>query len=532
MNRQLWESIDTVVLLPLLVLALLAGVLMSNVVFERLPHLEDEATYRFQAQTYAAGLLCAPAALHPTAFSQPFVINFNGCRVGKYSIGWPLLLAAGERFRGGWLVNPVLGAALAALIYAVARQVGPRLPAFFAALMGIASPFFLAQAGSYMGHLTGAVLTAGALLAILRLEHALAGDTHWRGWALVLGGCLGWLVLARPYSALAVSVMLGIGALWLWWPHLPALRVPRLVAWVGVPAVLLAALHPLYLWAVTGSPFTNLYTLTWPYDRVGFGPGIGALGGHTLRQGLVTSLQGLRLWASDLFGLPGLSWLPVALGAAALRVSHRGRTGALVTLFCGPFVALVLAYAAYWVGAQVYGPRYYFEAHAGLAVLAGFGVWGGGRWLSRRITSPPNPLYAGGEGEQDQTAGNDSQQYGRWGEVAGVIVIALLLAINLTLYLPARLTGWHTLYSIDRTALAELDQTVGDGPAVVLVISSRWIEYAALNSVNTPLLDGPLIVAHSSRIITAAELAALVPDRAVWLYRDGRWTLYRGIDQP
>jgi hypothetical protein len=54
--------------------AVLAGVWVSTEVFDRLPHVEDEFAYLFQARTLAAGSLLATAPAHPEFFEMPFIM--------------------------------------------------------------------------------------------------------------------------------------------------------------------------------------------------------------------------------------------------------------------------------------------------------------------------------------------------------------------------------------------------------------------------------------------------------------------------
>src|SRR5207249_3548944 len=69
-------------------------------------------------------------------------------------------------------------------------------------------------------------------------------------------------------------------------------------------------LWPLFNQLWTGDWKTNVYTLLWPYDIVGFGPGHGIMeGGHTLEYGWRNARADLVVYMRDLFGLtlsPGI----------------------------------------------------------------------------------------------------------------------------------------------------------------------------------------------------------------------------------
>ena len=57
-----------------------------------------------------------------------------------------------------------------------------------------------------------------------------------------------------------------------------------------------------------------------------------------------------------------------------------------------------------------------------------------------------------------------------------------------------------------------------------MVRGKRWIHYAVLYQLNTPWLDGPVIVAHDVVPIERTVLPALYPDREVWYYVDGEFS--------
>jgi len=85
----------------------------------------------------------------------------------------------------------------------------------------------------------------------------------------------------------------------------------------------------------------------------------------------------------DLFGWATYSWifLPFGLVALFLRRNWRGLMLAAV------FPSLVFFYLAYWVGAWIYGPRYYYEGLFSLTLLSGAGI----AWLAGWPIAPESP---------------------------------------------------------------------------------------------------------------------------------------------
>lgn len=511
MARQRFTSLDFALMILLAVLALIGGLVTAWVVNERIPHLEDEAAYIFQARVFARGALWAPVPLDPSPFFTPFVVTTNGHRIGKYPVGWPLILAIGEFFNAGWVVNPILGAATVAVIYAFGRDLFDRQLGVMAAILALTSPFLLISSSNFMSHAASALWAGLLAYAFLRIEMAEQAGSHDWGWAFVMGFSIGMMVITRPLTAAAITLpfalLLGVrlflspreagGLLNAYWPAAAA-------------AILVSLVQPLFLYAVTGNPTTNLYLLIWPYDRVGFGPGYGPLpGGHSLRQALYTASRDLRDWSGILFGLPGLSWLPVLSGMVFGAQAFPRERQHWPWLLLSVFIALVGVYLAYWIGAAAYGPRYYYEAQAALCVLGAAGIRGLVHWGGRLIGW--------------QKAGHKLAS-GAGSSRAAYALLAGLVATNLLFYLPGRLARQVGLYEITRAPLDLLVEIAESNDVLVLVRGGRWHEYAAFFSANTPWYDGPIVAAHDVNLTRSIGVIAMYPDREVWFYAEGAFS--------
>jgi 4-amino-4-deoxy-L-arabinose transferase-like glycosyltransferase len=471
---------------------------MAWFVTERLPHLEDEIAYLFQAQTYLRGELYAPPPPAERAFFVPFVVMIKEHRVGKYSIGWPLVLALGEMVGAGWLVNPILGALTVMLIYRLGCDVYNRSVGTAAGVLALASPLFLIQSATYMNHALAALCTTLLMWSIFRIDQARQVGRFPFRWAILAGSALGLLMLTRPFSGVAVALPFAVVALWQiaragsdrW----ELFRVYLVLAGL---ASLIALLQPLYLYLVTGDPLINLYTLVWKYDQVGFGPDFGRHG-HTLQKGLNITRTGLTLWISDSFGWPYAGWLPLLPGLALGGKQIKPGLRLWSVLLCLPFVMLVIFYIAYWVGEIVYGPRYFYEGLPGLAIVAAAG-------LNAMASSMASSIAR-------------LRQHSYGVPLALSIIMLVLLGINGAVYLPYRIPQWYQLYGIKRQPLDELEGLRQTDRVLVLVRSGHWHDYGEFIYLNSPWYDTPIIVAHDYNPQMAAKVIALYPDREVWYY--------------
>ncbi len=471
-------------ILLLCLFAFLITAAIAFFAFERLPHLEDEVAYLFQAKTMALGRLTVPSPAHPNAFWVPFVLDYQGRRFGKYPPGWPGVLALGERLGAAWLVNPLLAAAALYLVYRLGRTLYDEETGLLAAVLGLASPLFLVLGGSFLSHLACLVW-----LLLFSLWFLWTAQGRGRRFALGAGLALGLAFLTRPLTAAAYALPFVLYSL------VQIVR-RRQAHWshyllTALSGGVVAALLPLYQWAVTGDPWLNPYVLWWPYDRLGFGPGIGAMpGGHSPYYAWLNLKQDLSRAATDVLGWPALSWLPLLLGLA-LR-PRRAKDLALLT----PFVCLVIAYLFYWIGspARLWGPRYYFEGFAGLWLLAAVGLRKVWAWA------------AGREG---------------WLRPALVGALVLLMAVNLAANLPSRLSMAHGFYGITRSQLDPIEEADLHN-ALVIVYADRWLEYGAMLAGQSPLLDDDVLFARGSVPEADAAVIADFAGRRVYYLHEGK----------
>ncbi|MFM8321143.1 MAG: glycosyltransferase family 39 protein [Chloroflexota bacterium] len=493
------SRVDRVALL-LSLLAVLAGAWVHWRVFEGLPHIEDEMAYVWQAQAIAGGRLTVPSPVEPKSFLVPFIIDYNGQRFGKYPLGWPVMLAVGEFFGQRGLVNPLLAGLGLWLSYRLVKRLMGETVGLLAALLMLSSPFFLMNSGSLLSHPFGLVMSVGFTLAWLE-AFCTPGSRYPRLAALTAGGALGVLALSRPLSAVCIGLPAGLHGLYLLLAGDRDQR--RRVLALGLITGSLALLHPLWQYAVTGDPFLNPYTLWWPYDKVGFGPGYGHGAGHTLRQAWINTRFSLWVAEHDLFGWPRLSlaFMPFGLWA----IVQRKNWNALFVAAALP--SLVIVYMAYWIGSHLFGPRYYYEGLYAAAMLSAAGI----AWLAGWPLAPdePFPNYRG---------------WRRWRALGMAAVTALLLAAGSLFYLPARLNMMYGLYGVQAKYLQPFSTPEFQAvtPALVIVHPQvDWIEYGRLLDLQTPFLDTPFVfvISHSA---SNEAVSAAFPDRKTYHYYPGK----------
>jgi 4-amino-4-deoxy-L-arabinose transferase-like glycosyltransferase len=490
--------------------AIFASYLVAERAYERLPHLEDEMAYAWQAQVYAGHQLTIPSPKYPSRFMIPSVVDYHGQRFAKYPPGWPVVLAFGVQFGARAWVNPLLAGLAAWLTFRLGQKLFGSINGLLAAFLLAGSPFFLLNTGSLLTHTWSLVLTLALALAWLDTFEVIERgaqtqiNEHSGNSAssevnaprkcvtvLIAGLSLGLLALTRPLTAIGIALPFFIhGLILFWWGD----RSVRLhVVSIGLIAATISALLFVWQFAVTGNPWLNPYTLWVKYDRVGFGPGHGPMpNGHSLTKAFHNLKIMLHTSFYDLFGWGKVSWLFLTSGLWAMRKNYRAWLIAALPL------GLVLVYLAYWYCPSKYGPRYYFEGLPGLTLTVATGIL----WL------------------QDWSHRNRNT----WRFIRSFTILMLIIVLvchNLLIFLPHRLMSMYGLYNISRVRLEPFQSQTAKAlsPALLLVhTESSWTDYGTLLELENPWLTSPFILALSSDKFTNEKLAALYPGRKIIHY--------------
>ncbi len=373
-----WVYVTVVVLV-----SLGAGIVLTELLFTRNPHLVDTMAQLFQARIFRAGSLTAPAPVQHEFFSGQHMVINDGRWFSQYPPGHPALLALGLLVGLPWLIGPLFTAGTIVLVYLVARRLMGEGPARLAAVLYLISPFALFMGASHMNHVTTGLFLALALYAAVSAEDAKSGY----GWVALMGLALACAATVRPLEAAAWTAVLGS---WL-------LSRRGLGAALLAAAACLLGILPLlaYNAVTTGHPLRFGYTLLW-----GAGHGLGF---HTDPWGFpFTPLEGFANTALDFqrLNIVLLSWpfpsLVFLIAALLLAARDSGRRKGMV-LLSGLFLAAPLAYFFYWHRDDFLGPRFLSASLVPAILLSVAGIVALdrvlGRWRSAlRVAVPVGVL--------------------------------------------------------------------------------------------------------------------------------------------
>lgn len=482
-------------LVPALV-TLGVSLILGYYAFERMPHVEDEVAYLFQAQTFAGGALTAPAP--PEAAQAGLDYYLFEVKDGRWYAatvpGWPLMLAAGVAAGVPWLVNPLLAALSVLLAHAITKRLAGRDQADLVAMMMGASPWLLAMAASLMPHTLTLTLMLFGWWMVLRAADGGRGSVR----RLLLAGlAMGWIFATRPLDGLVIGGLTGVwvllgrsGGVWR--------AAAYLLGCIGTGGLAL-----LYNAKITGNALTQPLTLyldrTWGQgaNAYGFGPDIGPPGGwgtldlwpgHSVGEALINTVT---LIASLQFDMFGWSVGSLALIVAFLLWQRPNRTDLMMMMVIG---AVVLAMFFYWFADSYYiGPRYWFLASFPLFYLSARG------YQAIRMRFP----------ERDDTV---------FIRIDSVFWFACVFGF--CVFLPWRAVTKYYEYGGYHPTVREDAQSGQFDNAVVLVTKNGDIGGALM--LNDPWLRGTVYLHDTGRLDDAA-LEAAFPGRKIIRYR-AEWT--------
>ncbi len=368
--------------------AFLASALLAWFGFDRLPHVEDELAYLFQAKTLAQGSFTAPAPpaeLWP-GFEYYLLDISNGRWFATTSPGWPAVLSLGVLVGAPWLINPLLAGVAVLFAHGLTRRLAGRDQADIVALLMCTSPWFLGASASLMTHTLTITLTLASWWLLLIPARRQPRDAAlW----LLAGLAMGWVFTTRQLEGVLLGTLTGLWLVARW-------REPRAlwrVVCYSSGAILAGSYYFLHNLALTGnlltSPLSRYLNTLWhgEANAYGFGPGIGPAGGwgaldispgHTPYEGLINTLHNLSGLQLELFGW-GIGSLALVYGLFLWGRARR-TDWAMSALALTVIAAMFL----YWFSGGFYlGPRYWFALFFPILFLSASGYFAITRRLER-----------------------------------------------------------------------------------------------------------------------------------------------------
>lgn len=307
------------------------------------PRIIDATSYWLEARALAQGSLSFPVDEPLASTLGRFLVrsdDLNGPRAAVlFPPGYPALLALGFLVGAPLAVGPLLAAGLVIATFDLAEQVVPSPSpldapsvARLAALFSVACAALRYHTADTMSHGLSALCFCASLTFLFRALRARSRHARALPLALASGFLLGWLAAARPFSAVALALTLGVAlASASSLPIAGRLRLGAAIAAAALPGLALLAAHQR---AATGSWVASSQALYYALSdgppgcfRYGFGAGVGCLGEHRdfVRANLpngygpieaaATTLRRLKMHLTDAANVEPLVFL-VPLGAA------------------------------------------------------------------------------------------------------------------------------------------------------------------------------------------------------------------------
>ncbi|MDQ6696719.1 MAG: hypothetical protein M3Z46_04595 [Actinomycetota bacterium] len=347
--------------------AMLVAIVAHHLLFPAYSWNRDEPVYIWQVHTLRTGHIRVTDGGAPRLFRPWLTGAQDGVVFSHFTVGWPLVLVAGDVIFG----SPEAGLAFASLLavlgtYALARELTrDHVLALVAAGVMVASPILALQGGIYLGY----IFTLG--LGLLFAAALISGVRRARPRRIALAGAvLGWILLTRPFDAVLWGVAVSAYVVVVHRRDRRALR--RATAWFAAGALPLVVLTLVFNRLATGT-FTQFpNTASDPLDKFGFGfrrimPGFG----QNYYGGSAAVIGSLRNAAWTPLFLAG-NYLGVVAAAFGLWLRRREQSTIALLVLGAVFP---FGYFFFWgtsvsaLTARLSGPIYFVPLYAPLSIL-------------------------------------------------------------------------------------------------------------------------------------------------------------------
>lgn len=337
------------------------SVYLGQNTLQNTPHSQDEVSYLFQSQLFAASRLYdqLPEPIRPF-FNHEFIYNQDK-RFGIFPPGASIILALGQIAQIPHLINPSIGSLSLVLLYLIIRKIASVRVAIISITLLLISPMYLFMSASYFSHPTALFFVLTTILLLLYQRFWLSGLT----WGLIF--------ITRPYTAVLILIALTILIIA---RQLHVLRskkdrkiiVINLFKFIGGASLPITALL-FYDYILTGSPFKLPYMVYSIYNKLGFGQR-GNEWPNTFTPTMGWQNLNINLYALGDMLLP---W-PLISTLTAAGLAFLSKRRGLVAQLSLIFLVVSIGHIFYFGPGTFYGPRFWYEGAIVLFPISAIGI--------------------------------------------------------------------------------------------------------------------------------------------------------------
>jgi len=342
--------------------------LISLYIFNRTPHIHDEAAYDFQAKIFLKARLYVPSPCAAEIFDFPHVVN-NGRWYSQYPPGFPALLSIGHIFRAPWIINTLFAALTIILIFFLGVELFDEQVAFLASLLASLSYWFLILSSTMLSHTTHLFFCSLFLLFYIRfIKHHDLTNSLLAGFGFFMA------FLIRPYESVLFAIPPAIYLLFLMF------KEPKKYLKTALPMAFMAAFSLAvllaYNYGTTGNPLKMGYIERYsPEHGIGFGKTGYTRIPHTFFRGADLTAKHFYQLHLHLFGWPISSLLGLLLYLFFFVKNYKDRkTKDLELLLLFIILSTVFGLFIYWGLFPILGARMYYQLFSILVVLTAAGI--------------------------------------------------------------------------------------------------------------------------------------------------------------
>jgi len=351
-------------LISVFLTSFIIGVLIHHKLFLKQAQFIDEYSYLFQSGVIARGSLYAESPPMWKFFQCAHIVN-NGRWFSKFTIGFPLILAAGRILNIHRFIPPLFMAGSVVLLYLITRSFSNRIAGFVAVFIALLSPFFIFTGATFFSHTPQGFFILLSLYMIIRIKKG-------GGWVNPIIGAialaLAFLIRPGDCSVFFISILPYIIYVALQYKERKKILSGLILLSSGfIIGILLLLLSNKIQ---TGNPFLMGFLKYNPDEKIGFGSM-----NHTPLKGLYNFI----------FSSMRSAFWSVPLMTPGIIVSLMKKKIERYLILIPGIAPLIFYFFYYTIGNQEFGSRYYYISFILLIPLSAMGISGIGEIFQNRL---------------------------------------------------------------------------------------------------------------------------------------------------
>jgi len=446
------------IILVSVIVIFLSSNLISLLIFEHIPHIQDSICQLFQAKIFLSGNLYTSPPVHKDFFRFLYIID-NNKWYSQYPPAHSFFLMLGLLFNVPWLINPIFGAISAIVLYKIGKEVYDLKTSNLSLLLFTASPFLIFMSSEYMNHASTMFFILLFVLYFIKMIKTVSPIP-----AFISGLSLGIALNIRPLEVVAIGFPFMVYLLFIFLRDKRFWKAFLSIA-LGFSLMLFVLLTYNYL--TNGNPLLFGYNVYENKSNL-FGfveiPSEGLR--HTPLKGFLNTLNNLYAINKYLF-----EWPIPSLTFIFIFFFLKNKRNQWDKIFIISSISLLIFYFFYYFPYMTFGPRFLYSSMPFLVLLT-----------ARGVLCIPEKMA-----EKSYICKESC-------EIAIMLIISISIIFMIVFSLPKLFNEYHGYFGVDKKLHESVEKNKIHN--AVVFIDTSATNYSIGFQYNSPELDTDVIYAR------------------------------------